>query len=84
MTMTTAPHQYTSVQLLQTRDEAAQYCYDHIAWLDTSAKKSVKCVHSDNAKELVLKRRTLKKMGTAHTTTSVLVPESNGDGRANE
>lgn len=34
MTITTTLHRFTNVQMLQTKDEALQCCYDHIAWIE--------------------------------------------------
>lgn len=78
MTMTTTPHRYTNVQLMRTRDEAVQNCYDFIAWLDRNAKESVERVHTDNAKKFIEMKKTLRKVGISYTTTSAHTPESNG------
>lgn len=77
MSMTTTPHRYTSVQLLRTRDEAAQYCYDHIAWIDRNAMKSVKRVRSNNAKTFLAMKAMLKKKEIISTTASAHTSESN-------
>lgn len=49
----TTPHRYTHVQMLKTRVEAPQFCYDQMAWIDRNREDSIKRLYSDSAEEFL-------------------------------
>lgn len=77
MKMAMTPHPFKNVQMLRTREEAIQSCYDHKAWIRRNNRESGKRVHSGNAKMFLSMIKTLKRMGIKLTTISAHSPESN-------
>lgn len=74
ITMTMALHRYFHVQMLKTRHEAPQSCYDHIAWIDRNGKENVSRLRSDNEKAFWGMKTVLKTIGLNLTKSSAHTP----------
>lgn len=67
---TTTPHPYTEVKVLEKRREAGQHLFNFEAWLERDTGKSVKHIHTDNAKEFTATHLRLRTMAINHTCIS--------------